>query len=195
MAFALRPAVAWLLASTTACAASQGTARVTSAFTEEDAEVFEDGIDFVADPGGLQGPWQESWEKDLQRRVSRADVVATVTVRAIQGDVDLDRQETIRLVVDVDEELLGDAPSSELELEVAEGQEGFESVQGNDRRVLNQPFVAYVKWYRDASGEVRPHWHLAPATPSVVQQTRDLIAKRREAPEQQTRQRVIVHHD
>lgn len=178
-----------------ACATQAKPARVTSEFTEEDEVLFDDGIDFVADPAGLEGPWEADWQKELEGRVGAADLIVTVTIETIRSDRDLDRRETIHLVAEVNEELLGDAPDDQIDLTVREAQSSFRSVQGHDRRILNQPFVAFVKWREDSRGNVRPRWHLAPATPSVVKQTRNLVEQRREAPEQSSRRRVITHHD
>lgn len=175
------------------CTPAPPVAHVSSAFTDEDAKLFDDGIDFVADPGGLEGSWLEDWQKDLERRVGSADVVATVTVSTIRTDVDPSQRQTIHLVADVDKNIVGKAPGSELELTVEEGQPGFATVQGNDQRILNQPFVAYVKWYRTQDGDVKPHWHLAPATPTVVEQTQSLADRRAAAGGQGPRTTVVVH--
>lgn len=179
----------WLVA----CGASAPPARVSSPFTAEDAEIFDDGIDFVAAPAGLEGAWHEDWREDLERRVGMADLIAIITVDTIRTDVDLERRETVRLLASVDDELVGEAPGDELQLITREGQPGFGTVQGNDRRILNQPFVAYVKWYTDSAGEVRPHWHLAPATAQVVEETRSLVETLRTAPENRVRRKVIIH--
>ncbi|MFW5875353.1 MAG: hypothetical protein ACOCXM_01320 [Myxococcota bacterium] len=178
-----------------ACAPQPKPARVTSEFTEEDEALFDDGIDFVADPAGLEGPWEADWHEELEGRVAAADLIATITIETIRSDRDLDRRETIHLVADVRDEILGEAPDAQIDLTVRETQSSFRSVQGNGRRILNQPFVAFVKWREDARGNVRPRWHLAPATPSVVKQTRGLVDERREAPEQSSRRKVIIHHD
>jgi hypothetical protein len=182
-----------LAAALAACAGRASTVRVTSPFTEEDAEVFDDGIDYVGDPSGLEGPWHDSWRRDLQLRVGRADLIAAVTVRTLRIDVDLDRRQTARLVTTVGEVLAGSPPGTEVVLVVREGQMGFSTVHGNDHRILDQTFVAYVKWAQGDAGEVVPRWHLAPASPGVVDETRELIRMKRAGAESQPR-RVVHQH-
>jgi hypothetical protein len=176
-----------------ACGGPSGAMQVTSPFTDEHARVFQDGIDHVADPSGLEGPWHDSWHADLETRVKLADVIATVTVRTIRTDVDLDRRKTLRLVADVDDTLLGSAPADDVVLVVREGQAGFPTVEGNERRVLDQPFVAYIKWSEGPDGGPVPRWHLAPATPGVIDETKRLVRRTRDVSRSEPRGRTIVH--
>jgi hypothetical protein len=150
-------------------------------FTPEHAEVFEDGIDFVADPEGLEGRWREDWSWDLDRRVTWADVIAIVTVRTVRSDTDPGRENTVRLVVETGRTLVGD-PGEDLELKVHQDSPGYSSVEGNSRRILDHEFIAFIKWYETDSGAVAPHWHLAPSTESVVSRTEYLLERRREIP-------------
>jgi hypothetical protein len=176
-----------------ACAGAATGLEVTSPFTEEDARVFGDGVDFIADPAGLEGPWYDSWHSEMEHRVKAADLIAAITVRTMRTDVDLDRRRTMRVVADVDDVVLGKAPGDEVVLVVREGQSGFASVEGNEKRILNQAFMAYIKWYRRDDGEVAAHWHLAPATPGIVSETTSLVKRYRKARPEEGQRRVIVH--
>lgn len=175
------------------CGSAPPPARATTPFTAEHAEVFEDGVDFIADPTQLEGRWREDWSRDLDRRVSESDVIAKVTVHTIHTDTDLDRVSTYRLVGEVEEALWGEPPEDEVTLSVREGDPGYGTLEGNDRRVLNQSFVAFIKWYDAPDGTVRPHWHLAPSTEPVVSRVEYLIENRLRAPEDRADRRVIVH--
>lgn len=182
-----------LIALGIGCGGTAEPARATTPFTADHAEIFEDGVDFIADPTSLEGRWREDWSRDLDRRVSESDLIAKVVIHTIHTDTDLDRVSTYRLVAEVTEELWGGAPEEELQLTVREGEAGYGTLEGNDRRVLDQPFVAFIKWYDAPDGTVRAHWHLAPSTEPVVTRVEYLIENRLRAPEDRADRRVIVH--
>jgi hypothetical protein len=178
-----------------ACGSTAPPARATTPFTAEHAEVFEDGVDFIADPTHLEGAWREDWSRDLDQRVSESDLIARITVHTLRTDTDLERINTYRLQAKIDEALWGEPPEDEVTLTVREGEAGFGTLEGNDRRILNQPFLAFIKWYDAPDGQVRPHWHLAPATEPVVSRVEYLIENRLRAPEDRAERRVTVHED
>ena len=184
-------------------------------YTVEHEPYFEDGVDMVRDPEALGGSWLETWEEELDRRVTMADVVALVTIRTLRDDIgdtnrgygevptleeaDRSRRRTIRLVAHPDRVWLGEAQvaGQDLVLSVREGTGGFGTVETNERRLLDEQFVAFIKWQRDGeSGEMRPRWHLSPATEAVARRVRDLLQRRRDVVESDgSRRRVIIHRN
>lgn len=178
-----------------ACGSSAPVRRQTSPFTAEHARFFDDGIDFVADPDVLDGRWRDEWADDLLGRVQSSDVIAVVEVDTLRTDTDLDRKTTFRLIGSVDRVLLGDDPGEEVTFAVREGDAGFASVRGNERRILDAQFVAFIKWYEDANRDIKPHWHLAPATRAVLARVDYLIETRRTEPEDQRQRRIVVHEN
>jgi hypothetical protein len=163
-----------------------------SPFTEEHAEIFEDGADFIEDPESLEGRWREDWSRDLDRRVTHADVIAVVTIQYLRTDTNPDRQTTYRLIAKMKRTLVGEPPE-EVEMTVAEGQGGFATIEGNDRRILNEEFLAFLKWYRTEAGEIAPHWHLSPASEPIVDRVEYLIERRRDIPRERGRTTTVVH--
>jgi len=161
---------------------------VTGPFTAEHETAFENGVDYVADPTILEGSWLRSWEEDIDRRVQLSDAIAFVTITTLRQDVDLDRHETYRLVAHVDRQRHGTVPE-ELSFVVRQGQPGFGTVQGNDARILNQRFVAFIKWVDD-DGQIVARWHLSPAAERVVRRVNSIVERVHTAPEE--RRRVIV---
>jgi hypothetical protein len=167
---------------------------VTSEFTDEDAEIFDDGIDFIEDPEGLDGRWQSDWERDLERRVSGADLIAEVEVVTLRLDTDPEQRRTYRLIGRFESIVFGERPDEDIALVVPEGAPGFSSVADNENRLLNERFVVYVKWYHNEEvAGVRPHFHLAPASEVVLDYTRDRATRRGRITQGGTR--VIVHEN
>lgn len=164
-------------------------------FTAETRALFEDGVDFVADPEVLDGQWRENWARELDERVSEADIVARVTVHTVRTDTDLDRRTTYRLLVNEDQGYLGALPS-DIQLTTDEAAPGFGTVSGNERRILNQPFVLFLKWERPLGAtESIARWHLSPATEPVVLRTEFLLERRRGRRRSQPTRRVHIHRN
>lgn len=165
---------------------------VTGPFSAEHAAVFENGVDYIADPTRIDGSWLREWEQEIDARVSLADAIGLVTITTLRTDVDLDRRETLRLVAHVDRERHGDLPD-ELTLVVRPGQPGYSTVHGNDRRILDQRFVLFVKWAEE-DGTIVPRWHLSPAAERVVRRVNTLV-ERRHTPVGERRRVIVREHD
>lgn len=186
-----------VVAVASACGSSAPNVQTVSPFTAEDARFFEDGVDFVADPEALEGRWREDWTDELEGRVGLSDFVGLVTVTTMRTDTDLDRRTTYRLIATVERELLGDS-EDEVTLTIREGQAGFGTIAGNERRILNQPFMAFLKYYQREGTEgpegVDAHFHLSPAAEAVVRRAEYLLERRRGVRrERHGRRTVIVH--
>jgi len=195
----MRSKTAFALASLLLLAACGGPAQtvavVTSPFTAEHEPVFENGLDLVRDPRVLEGPWLETWEDELARRTGFADVVALVTVRTLRTDVDLDRRRTYRLITHVDDVYFGENVGEELVFITREGEGGFQTVETNERRLLDTQYIAFLKWAEDADGIVRARWHFSPATDQVARRVRSALRSRGPVEDDGTTRRVIIHRN
>lgn len=194
------PWIGLWMAMALGCGGSAVTAAaVTSPFTDEHAQVFDNGLDLVRDPQALEGTWLSTWESDIDRRVGWSDVVALVTVRTLRTDLDLDRRQTYRLIARVDRVLYGENVGEELELRVQQGQAGYRSIEESERRLLDQQFLVFVKWADEEDSQqghiVRARWHLSPATDGVANRARLMLTRRQDAEGQGDRRRVIVHRN
>lgn len=174
---------------------AQTVAVVTSPFTAEHEEVFDNGLDLVHDPRILEGAWLETWEDELARRADHADVIALVTVQTLRTDLDLDRRRTYRLITRVDRVYLGENVGEELVFIAREGQGGFQTVETNERRLLDGQFIAFLKWAEDEDGIVRARWHFSPATDQVAQRVRRALRGRGNFEEESGTRRVIIRRD
>lgn len=165
---------------------------VVTPMTSAQGVVFENGVDFIDDPSILEGNWLETWEQEVDLRVRSADVVAYVRITTVRTDTDLERRETHRLVAHIDSLRLGEGVGDDLELVAREGDAGFDTVHDQDRRLLNQRFVAFVKWVQATPEDpIVARWHLSPASERVVRRVNSLVEARRAPTED--RRRVIVH--
>lgn len=156
--------------------------------TADEQKVFDDGVDFVATLEGLEGRWREDWDRDLAVRVGGADLIALVTVRTLRTDTDPQQRVTYRLQLQLDRELVGNAPSREIELTVHAEEPGFRSVDENLGRLVDTQFMAYLRRGPDGM-----RWHLSPAADQVVVETESKITQLQRAPKDESRERVIVH--
>ena len=134
----------------------------TTAFRPSDVELFDNAVDLVEVPVIVEG----DWSGDFERRVGRADVIAVVRVNAISNDF-VNRRWAYRLTAKVRKRLKGTS-SRELTLRVSDGERGYDSVRVNEDRLLENPFVVFVKWEGDPeTGELIAHWHFSPDTDEV----------------------------
>ena len=141
---------------------------VSSPFTPELELLFDDGVDFFAEPASLEGSWRDASIRDTQGRVDAADVVAVVEVHTVHVDSDPSQRTSYRLVGRVSRHLLGASPTSDLRLSCRAGPPGYETIAGNQHRLLNREFVVYLKWYDSPEGTVEAHWHLSPLGPGPL---------------------------
>lgn len=165
----------------------------TAPLSAEEALLYENGVDNVVDPDVLEGRWREDWSRELDDRVTTADIVAVVTVKTLRTDTDPGRHVTYRLVLETDREIVGEV-ADDLSLSVAEADGGFNSVDGNERRILDQSFVLFAKYELAAGNDkVTTRWHLAPATEGVVARVDYLAERRRGVERPHPTRRVVVH--
>jgi hypothetical protein len=170
-----RFAQALLLVGAVASCAS-GARRVSDApLSDEEARLFEHGVDFV---GRLpDGRWREVYDRDLAHRVASSDLIAIVNVRQSRTDRDPEQHVVHRLYGEVERTLRGEAPGPKIELLVRQGEPGFRSIDDNLTRLQDARLVVYVKWYETEQG-VAGHFHLSPASDDVVQETEARVAVR-----------------
>jgi len=157
---------------------------------EADKLLFEDGVDMLGDPDGLSGRWAEDWSSELHDRVERSDLIAVLTINTLRTEVSPEQRQTHWFVAEVGDLLKGQY-SGELGLAAPEDSIGFESVEREQQNMLHKPMVLFAKWVADEAGVVRAHWHLAPATKSILSAVRLSLAG---APPSQTVE-IIEHTD
>jgi hypothetical protein len=157
-----------VLTLTLGCGTAGSAAKPSSPFTDNDTRLFESGVDMVGDPAELTGRWADEWSNEMRERVARSDFVALVTVNMVRTDISPEQHTTHWLIVGVDDVLKGGSGNRELSLASPQDALGFESVDRQRGTILRRPLLLLAKWVAEPSGEVRPAWHLAPASKQVL---------------------------
>jgi hypothetical protein len=157
--------------------------------TPEDEVAFDNGADLIEDPTMLEGPALEDWETHIEILCARADAVVVVQITAVQTSLDLERRESFRLTGDVELERFGDV-DAQVSLIVRNGEPGYESIRRAEPRLLNQHYLAFIRWVEGDSGSPVARWHLSPAGERVSRRANTLLERRRPT---EDRRRVIVH--
>lgn len=170
----------WLLLVVliSACASAGGVSGKhvpSSPFMEADKLLFEDGVDMLGEPEGLSGRWADDWNAELRDRVQRSDLIALLKITTLRTEVNPDKRSTHWLVGDVGDVLKGEY-KGELGLSTSDASIGFSTVERERASLLHKPMVVFAKWVADEAGVVRAHWHLAPATKSIVNAVRLTLA-------------------
>ena len=97
----------------TGCGGSQAKAVTPDEFTAEHAVLFDDGIDLIEDPEGLQGRWKSDYELELEHRAEAADVVVSGVVTTVRVEQDPEMRSTFHLLFRRDQVLKGETEEAE----------------------------------------------------------------------------------
>ena len=158
--------------------------------TAAQAAVYDNGIDYVDNPALLEGPWLETWEQEIDQRVTQADAVSYVTISTIRTDADLERRETFRLTAHSDSVRYGQI-DEDMVIVSARSDAGFDTVRGNDTRILNNRFVLFLRWVQaDANSPRVARWHMSPASDLIVRRVNSLVDARHG--DNTDRRRIII---
>lgn len=181
-----------------AACATTGTKNVmtpSSAFTDADGALFDDGVDMIGYPKGLSGRWAEDWITELRARVDRSDLIAQATITTLRTDVSPEQRSTHWLVADVSDPLKG-LYQGELSLAASAGELGYESVERNRGNLLGadqQALILFAKWVRDEAGVVHARWHLVRAAEDLVKALRTQVERSQPA-KRSTATRTTIEH-
>lgn len=186
----MRTLVLSLSALLVACGGAPAARRVVTPMTPDAELAFENGIDFLGDPGLLEGNWLEQWDRDLRARSELSDAVLLVRVRAVHENEDLARDRSYRLSVHVETVRFGTGIEDDLTFVARSNEPGYASVHDNESRLLAEQFVAFLRWVETPEGEIVPRWHLSPGSPGVMRRVNQILNDRRH-----TRPRTVTVSD
>ena len=158
--FSVRVLIAVIACWGIGCAGAAANAPTTD-FRASDVALFDNSVDLVAEPAIVEGE-----HGAFERRVARADLVASIRVQSLHAEL-VKRRAAYRLMVRVKDRIKGTS-SRDLELRVSDDEPGYRSVELNEDRLLHEPFIAFVKWQAvPDSTELIAHWHLSPDSEAV----------------------------
>jgi len=165
------------------CAGAASNMPITD-FRESDVVLFDNAVDLVAEPAIVEG---ESGA--FERRVARADLVASIRVQSLHSEF-VKRRSAYRLTLKVKDRLKGES-TREIELRVRDDEPGYRSVEINEDRLVHDPFIAFIKWEADPqSSEPIAHWHLSPDSEAVRDKVEYVL--RRPPPDPHTEVEVVA---
>jgi hypothetical protein len=168
-----RPALALLfLAALTggSCAQTSRPPSVLSAWRDEQARFFDDGIDFeTGRVVRLRGKWSTSEDELFQGRLGYADVVAVGKVQLVTAESRGEQVRGYRLAFMVEDLLKGDfggfADEQLLSVGVSPGADGFRLLTERAKDLVGSKAVLYVKWQNPKDRTYRFHLSDAVARP------------------------------
>jgi hypothetical protein len=175
------PLLLSLTIASVACGSSRIVVRPTSPFEAVHARFYDDAADFIREPIALGGQWAADWDDDLRGRVGYADTVALVKIETLRTSIDVERRRIYHLVCRAAEVLRGALPEEDrIEVSVAEGSGGFETIARNERRLVEGQYLLFVKWV-EVDDQVVPRWHLSPASDRALGDVRRMLIEASEA--------------
>lgn len=163
-----------------ACSSTRttGATHVASApFTPDLAAFFDDAVDYVENVEDLGGRVASDWRRQIDGLAQNSDVITVVRVETVTSGTESSSSGSMRLTtVSSRAPLRGTVPDDRrIDLRVSEGEVGYNTVRNSSTRLQSREWLMFVRWYDDADGQVRPHWHLTPATPAAIQRAQDAI--------------------
>jgi|LNFM01.1.fsa_nt_gb hypothetical protein len=168
-----RHILALCVALASGCATQQAI-RPTSPFTAEQARYFDDSVDYISDLDNLGGTMADDLRRQLSYLGRNSDLIAIVRLETVAVSQDPDGTQSYRIVASIVETLHGTAPEQgRVQLRTSQGQMGYNTVAGRQERLQTGRWLVFVKWYTDATNEVRPHWHLYPHSDALVTRMRE----------------------
>jgi hypothetical protein len=157
--------------------AAAGSRAVTGPFTPELATFFDDSVDYVENVEELGGRVASDWRRQIDGCARSADIIAVVRVETVTSGSESTTSGSFRLTtIATRDPLKGTLPADRrTDLITSQGEVGYNTVRAGSSRIQARDWLMFVRWYDDTDGQVRPHWHLTPATEQALQRARDAI--------------------
>jgi hypothetical protein len=161
---------------------AKGPTRPESAWSGEDAELFDDGIDIgaISAMGGAGGTTpDESNDIKITSRVYQGDGVVLAKIIGVSSEP-VGEKNRYRLELLVEGEALAGAKiDSPFTLKVEPTSPAFGSVRSQDAQLIGKKFVVFFKRYAAEDGdEPITHFHLSPGNEHVIGQVKAVATKK-----------------
>ncbi len=144
-------------------------------FTSDLAAFFDDAVDYVENVENLGGRVATDWRRQIDGLARNADVIGVVRIETVTSGSESTSSGSFRLTaVSARAPFKGTfPPDGRIDLRALEGEVGYNTVRSSAQRLQAGEWLLFVRWYDDADGQVRPHWHLTPSTPGAIQRAQD----------------------
>ncbi|HMI94435.1 MAG TPA: hypothetical protein VK509_23845, partial [Polyangiales bacterium] len=117
--------------------------------TPQQAVLFEDGVDMLADPNALQDTWRSDWDQETRERIAQSDQIVLGDVTTVRTQEDPGQAVSYYVVMSVSRTLLGEAVGSELVLTARESAAGYGKLGEQRDQLLRKSVVAFVKYAKE----------------------------------------------
>jgi len=144
----------------------------------KESRFFDDGVDVIDDLKKIDGEFAYRQEDELSGRVNLADLVGEVEISTTQTMRDVDGREQKRMDVRILTALYGGSPDSSIAFVSSSESPGHGMILRYEDR-LSGRFLAFVRWFEDDRGKVAHHFHLSPASETMVAEVKARIEKRK----------------
>ena len=145
-------------------AVARGPTRPASAWSGQDATLFDDGLDVGAlAPPGTTTTAEEDSETAITNRTYAADGVVLAKVIGVSSEPVGDKNRyRLELTIEGDA-LAGAKPESPFTLKVGAGTPSYGTVRSQDAQLIGKKFVVFYRRYADEEGADEPitHFHLS----------------------------------
>ena len=171
-----------LVACGPATPTAHGPVRPAAAWTGEDVELFDDGIDVgaVPMPGTSEGK-DDGNDARIASRTTKADGVVVGKVIGVSSEpVGEKNRYRLELLVE-GEPLAGAKPDSPFTLIVENTAPAFGTVRSQDAQLIGKKFVVFFRRYAAEEGADEPitHYHLSAAIPRIVEQVNNAATRKK----------------
>ncbi|MEO7095416.1 MAG: hypothetical protein ABI175_19325 [Polyangiales bacterium] len=161
---------------------AKGPTRPESAWSGEDADLFDDGIDIgaVSATGGTGGTTpDDSNDLKITSRVYAGDGVVLAKVIGVSSEP-VGEKNRYRLEFLVEGEALAGAKTeSPFNLKIEPTSPAFGSVRSQDAQLIGKKFVVFFKRYASEDGdEPVTHFHLSPGNEHILSQVKAVATKK-----------------
>lgn len=144
----------------------------------KESRMFDDGVDLVQDISGLSGEWEYQAEQELEARSHLSDMVAVVSVLAVQTNEDLEGIETRKIEARIEDIIYGAAPGKDLVLNSTSKSLGYSLILRHEQHLVGKHII-FVRWFTQDDKSLGHHFHLSPASGKLESAVRKLIATRK----------------
>ncbi len=137
---------------------------------------FDDGIDIIEDNSKLSGQWAFDAEEELNGRANLADVIAIVTIVAVQTNNNISEVDEKRIEVKIDKLLYGKVKQKHIVLTSRSRTKGYTLINRYEKNLKGRHLL-FLRRFKTET-EIDNHFHLSSASSKMEEKVTAIIKKR-----------------